>query len=105
MLTVGERREQQRVGRNRFAEFKTAKPAQQRVERGQRGEPSVERPGGVPGDPRLKDANIERGLLLKLRFLLLCMVIMLFTIKTQENSRPMVMYVFTKANRSFILLW
>lgn len=24
--------------------------------------------GGVPGDPRLKDANIERGLLLKLRF-------------------------------------
>ena len=26
--------------------------------------------GGVPGDPRLKDANIERGLLLKLRFAL-----------------------------------
>ncbi|MFK4789118.1 3-isopropylmalate dehydrogenase [Microbacterium sp. ZW T5_56] len=26
--------------------------------------------GGVPGDPRLKDANIERGLLLKLRFTL-----------------------------------
>lgn len=24
--------------------------------------------GGVPGDPRLRDANIERGLLLKLRF-------------------------------------
>jgi 3-isopropylmalate dehydrogenase len=24
--------------------------------------------GGIPGDPRLKDANIERGLLLKLRF-------------------------------------
>lgn len=24
--------------------------------------------GGLPGDPRLKDANIERGLLLKLRF-------------------------------------
>ncbi|MBN9612025.1 MAG: 3-isopropylmalate dehydrogenase, partial [Actinobacteria bacterium] len=24
--------------------------------------------GGVPGDPRLKEANIERGLLLKLRF-------------------------------------
>lgn len=24
--------------------------------------------GGVPGDPRLKDANIERGLLLRLRF-------------------------------------
>src|SRR5690606_27314823 len=24
--------------------------------------------GGKPGDPRLKDANIERGLLLKLRF-------------------------------------
>src|SRR5690606_16544605 len=24
--------------------------------------------GGTPGDPRLKDANIERGLLLKLRF-------------------------------------
>ncbi len=24
--------------------------------------------GGMPGDPRLKDANIERGLLLKLRF-------------------------------------
>ena len=24
--------------------------------------------GGQPGDPRLKDANIERGLLLKLRF-------------------------------------
>src|SRR6195952_935113 len=24
--------------------------------------------GGVPGDPRLKNANIERGLLLKLRF-------------------------------------
>ncbi|MCP2636628.1 3-isopropylmalate dehydrogenase [Microbacterium sp. HD4P20] len=24
--------------------------------------------GGVPGDPRLKDANIERGMLLKLRF-------------------------------------
>jgi 3-isopropylmalate dehydrogenase len=24
--------------------------------------------GGVPGDPRLKSANIERGLLLKLRF-------------------------------------
>jgi 3-isopropylmalate dehydrogenase len=26
--------------------------------------------GGTPGDPRLKDANIERGLLLKLRFAL-----------------------------------
>ncbi|AJM77367.1 3-isopropylmalate dehydrogenase [Rathayibacter toxicus] len=26
--------------------------------------------GGVPGDPRLKDANIERGLLLRLRFAL-----------------------------------
>ena len=26
--------------------------------------------GGMPGDPRLKDANIERGLLLKLRFAL-----------------------------------
>jgi 3-isopropylmalate dehydrogenase len=26
--------------------------------------------GGLPGDPRLKDANIERGLLLKLRFAL-----------------------------------
>lgn len=26
--------------------------------------------GGTPGDPRLKDANIERGLLLKLRFTL-----------------------------------
>ena len=26
--------------------------------------------GGVPGDPRLKDANIERGLLLELRFAL-----------------------------------
>ncbi len=26
--------------------------------------------GGKPGDPRLKDANIERGLLLKLRFTL-----------------------------------
>lgn len=26
--------------------------------------------GGIPGDPRLKDANIERGLLLKLRFTL-----------------------------------
>jgi 3-isopropylmalate dehydrogenase len=26
--------------------------------------------GGVPGDPRLRDANIERGLLLKLRFAL-----------------------------------
>nr|WP_201469591.1 3-isopropylmalate dehydrogenase [Microbacterium hydrocarbonoxydans] len=26
--------------------------------------------GGAPGDPRLKDANIERGLLLKLRFTL-----------------------------------
>ena len=26
--------------------------------------------GGAPGDPRLKDANIERGLLLKLRFAL-----------------------------------
>uniref|UniRef100_UPI00260D13B7 3-isopropylmalate dehydrogenase n=1 Tax=Microbacterium sp. TaxID=51671 RepID=UPI00260D13B7 len=26
--------------------------------------------GGMPGDPRLKDANIERGLLLKLRFTL-----------------------------------
>lgn len=26
--------------------------------------------GGTPGDPRLKDANIERGLLLKLRFCL-----------------------------------
>src|SRR5690606_15354290 len=26
--------------------------------------------GGVPGDPRLKDANIERGLLLGLRFAL-----------------------------------
>ena len=24
--------------------------------------------GGVPGDPRLKEANIERGMLLKLRF-------------------------------------
>src|SRR4029079_13171436 len=24
--------------------------------------------GGLPGDPRLKDANIERGLLLRLRF-------------------------------------
>jgi len=38
--------------------------------------------GGVPGDPRLKDANIERGLLLKLRF----------TLDHYVNLRPSVLY-------------
>ncbi|MFS0867240.1 3-isopropylmalate dehydrogenase [Microbacterium sp. 179-B 1A2 NHS] len=38
--------------------------------------------GGVPGDPRLKDANIERGLLLKLRFAL----------DHYVNLRPSVLY-------------
>ncbi|QJU54285.1 3-isopropylmalate dehydrogenase [Herbiconiux sp. KACC 21604] len=38
--------------------------------------------GGVPGDPRLKDANIERGLLLRLRFAL----------DHYVNLRPTVIY-------------
>ncbi|ARJ05937.1 3-isopropylmalate dehydrogenase [Cnuibacter physcomitrellae] len=38
--------------------------------------------GGVPGDPRLKDANIERGLLLKLRF----------ELDHYVNLRPTVIY-------------
>jgi 3-isopropylmalate dehydrogenase len=38
--------------------------------------------GGVPGDPRLKDANIERGLLLKLRF----------TLDHYVNLRPTLVY-------------
>ncbi|EZP29915.1 3-isopropylmalate dehydrogenase [Microbacterium oleivorans] len=38
--------------------------------------------GGMPGDPRLKDANIERGLLLKLRFAL----------DHYVNLRPSVLY-------------
>jgi 3-isopropylmalate dehydrogenase len=38
--------------------------------------------GGVPGDPRLKDANIERGLLLKLRF----------TLDHYVNLRPTTIY-------------
>jgi 3-isopropylmalate dehydrogenase len=38
--------------------------------------------GGVPGDPRLKDANIERGLLLKLRF----------SLDHYVNLRPTVIY-------------
>jgi len=38
--------------------------------------------GGVPGDPRLKDANIERGLLLKLRF----------TLDHYVNLRPTIIY-------------
>jgi len=38
--------------------------------------------GGVPGDPRLKDANIERGLLLKLRF----------TLDHYVNLRPSKLY-------------
>jgi len=38
--------------------------------------------GGVPGDPRLADANIERGLLLKLRF----------TLDHYVNLRPTVVY-------------
>jgi 3-isopropylmalate dehydrogenase len=38
--------------------------------------------GGVPGDPRLKDANIERGLLLKLRF----------SLDHYVNLRPTVLY-------------
>ncbi|GAA1470388.1 3-isopropylmalate dehydrogenase [Microbacterium thalassium] len=39
--------------------------------------------GGVPGDPRLKDANIERGLLLKLRF----------SLDHYVNLRPSKLYV------------
>ncbi|MCS5716369.1 3-isopropylmalate dehydrogenase [Herbiconiux sp. CPCC 205716] len=38
--------------------------------------------GGVPGDPRLKNANIERGLLLKLRF----------SLDHYVNLRPTVIY-------------
>ncbi|MCE7480558.1 MULTISPECIES: 3-isopropylmalate dehydrogenase [Microbacterium] len=38
--------------------------------------------GGTPGDPRLKDANIERGLLLKLRF----------TLDHYVNLRPSKLY-------------
>lgn len=38
--------------------------------------------GGMPGDPRLKDANIERGLLLKLRF----------TLDHYVNLRPSKLY-------------
>lgn len=38
--------------------------------------------GGVPGDPRLKNANIERGMLLKLRFAL----------DQYVNLRPTVLY-------------
>ena len=38
--------------------------------------------GGVPGDPRLKNANIERGLLLKLRF----------SLDHYVNLRPSVLY-------------
>ena len=38
--------------------------------------------GGVPGDPRLADANIERGLLLKLRF----------ELDHYVNLRPSVLY-------------
>ncbi|CAD5993941.1 3-isopropylmalate dehydrogenase [Agreia sp. COWG] len=38
--------------------------------------------GGVPGDPRLKNANIERGLLLKLRF----------TLDHYVNLRPTTIY-------------
>ncbi|WP_375399366.1 3-isopropylmalate dehydrogenase [uncultured Amnibacterium sp.] len=38
--------------------------------------------GGVPGDPRLKDANIERGLLLKLRF----------SLDHYVNLRPTIVY-------------
>ena len=43
MLTVGERREQQRVGRNRFAEFKTAEPAQQRRAHAVNNVPQIQR--------------------------------------------------------------
>ncbi|MFJ4224901.1 3-isopropylmalate dehydrogenase [Microbacterium sp. NPDC089695] len=39
--------------------------------------------GGTPGDPRLKDANIERGLLLKLRF----------TLDHYVNLRPSKLFV------------
>ena len=38
--------------------------------------------GGVPGDPRLANANIERGLLLKLRF----------TLDHYVNLRPTVLF-------------
>ena len=38
--------------------------------------------GGVPGDPRLRNANIERGLLLKLRF----------TLDHYVNLRPSVLF-------------
>src|SRR5690606_36806990 len=38
--------------------------------------------GGTPGDPRLKNANIERGLLLKLRF----------TLDHYVNLRPSKLY-------------
>ena len=38
--------------------------------------------GGVPGDPRLKDANIERGLLLRLRF----------ELDHYVNLRPAILY-------------
>ena len=38
--------------------------------------------GGVPGDPRLRDANIERGLLLKLRF----------DLDHYVNLRPSILY-------------